>query len=557
MPVKYLELENFKSYGGHHTIGPFRNFSSVIGPNGSGKSNLMDAISFVLGVQSRDLRSSQMKDLIFRGNKTANQPNSLRASATLVFETDDGEELRYGRTISPAGQGDYRFNGKVVSYQEYEDRLADISVLVKARNFLVFQGDVESLARKSPTELVALMEQISGSMDLKKDYENALHEKEQCEQAALFCFKKQKGFRSERRVLKEQMEEANRFDALLKEKARIQTDMYLWSLYHIDQDKQLQQQELDTLRDELEQQTETERELGSRLKEAKKLASAARRQTGQTDKKRVQLAASMDQLETEILQKTEETKSLAKKLAQDKKQLSKKQQEETSHEDKLAKLEEEIVEYKKTHKDLEQEYEEIKKNAQISLTAEQEAEYQQVRDSAKAASAKARRTATSAQRKLDTCRATATQRSQELSEAKNILADVKHDIKEFVERKEKMTKVRRIYVLKPFYTARFLSLAHLFIDRVWRSRQPRSNLQRRNSLLLKRPLNKSMSVATRLTWRSRRSTRSFAKPTTTVARTRKKKSSSRRSSLSSAISRASTIVWWPYAVRRSASTIWP
>jgi structural maintenance of chromosome 1 len=34
-------------------IGPFRDFTAIIGPNGSGKSNLMDAISFVLGVQSR------------------------------------------------------------------------------------------------------------------------------------------------------------------------------------------------------------------------------------------------------------------------------------------------------------------------------------------------------------------------------------------------------------------------------------------------------------------------------------------------------------------------
>jgi hypothetical protein len=32
----------------------------------AGKSNLMDAISFVLGVQSRHLRSQKLDDLIFR-----------------------------------------------------------------------------------------------------------------------------------------------------------------------------------------------------------------------------------------------------------------------------------------------------------------------------------------------------------------------------------------------------------------------------------------------------------------------------------------------------------
>ncbi len=84
MPVTYLELENFKSYAGLQIIGPFQDFTSVIGPNGSGKSNLMDAISFVLGVQSRDLRSSQMKDLIFRPpNKTG--VTAAAAAASVAF----------------------------------------------------------------------------------------------------------------------------------------------------------------------------------------------------------------------------------------------------------------------------------------------------------------------------------------------------------------------------------------------------------------------------------------------------------------------------------------
>jgi structural maintenance of chromosome 1 len=56
-----LELENFKSYKGHQIIGPFRKFTAIIGPNGAGKSNLMDAISFVLGEQTRNLRVKSLK----------------------------------------------------------------------------------------------------------------------------------------------------------------------------------------------------------------------------------------------------------------------------------------------------------------------------------------------------------------------------------------------------------------------------------------------------------------------------------------------------------------
>jgi structural maintenance of chromosome 1 len=35
--LQSLELEDFKSYKGKHTIGPFYKFQAIIGPNGSGE----------------------------------------------------------------------------------------------------------------------------------------------------------------------------------------------------------------------------------------------------------------------------------------------------------------------------------------------------------------------------------------------------------------------------------------------------------------------------------------------------------------------------------------
>lgn len=83
--LKSIEMKNFKSYNGHHTIGPLKNFTAVIGPNGSGeykaygtyrkissyvyqffsgKSNFMDAISFVMGEKTSSLRVKRLSDLI-------------------------------------------------------------------------------------------------------------------------------------------------------------------------------------------------------------------------------------------------------------------------------------------------------------------------------------------------------------------------------------------------------------------------------------------------------------------------------------------------------------
>ncbi|OQR66349.1 structural maintenance of chromosomes protein 1A-like [Tropilaelaps mercedesae] len=62
--LKYIEVENFKSYRGRQIIGPLKPFTAIIGPNGSGKSNFMDAISFVLGEKQKQLRVKRFSDLI-------------------------------------------------------------------------------------------------------------------------------------------------------------------------------------------------------------------------------------------------------------------------------------------------------------------------------------------------------------------------------------------------------------------------------------------------------------------------------------------------------------
>ena len=125
MPLLRIEVCDFKSYRGHQSIGPFSVFTSVIGPNGAGKSNLMDAISFVLGIKSAVLRSSQLKDLVYRGRRLENDqgvdamdvdvdinmdetrgekeeldnPNDAkRAWVLAVYEDDDKKEWHFQRT---------------------------------------------------------------------------------------------------------------------------------------------------------------------------------------------------------------------------------------------------------------------------------------------------------------------------------------------------------------------------------------------------------------------------------------------------------------------------
>lgn len=50
----------------------------------------------------------------------------------------------------------------MVSNNEYLAELEKLCINVKAKNFLVFQGAVESVAMKNPKEMTGLFEEISG-----------------------------------------------------------------------------------------------------------------------------------------------------------------------------------------------------------------------------------------------------------------------------------------------------------------------------------------------------------------------------------------------------------
>jgi structural maintenance of chromosome 1 len=82
-------------------------FTCIIGPNGSGKSNLMDAISFVLGVKSNQLRSSQLKELIYRGRKAAAAPDQedLDPAAPATKGKSKGQAKAKGKDAAQAKLG--------------------------------------------------------------------------------------------------------------------------------------------------------------------------------------------------------------------------------------------------------------------------------------------------------------------------------------------------------------------------------------------------------------------------------------------------------------------
>ena len=220
-------------------VGPFdANFTAVIGPNGAGKSNLMDAVSFALGVHSKDLRGGVLQDLIY---KMEGQERPPSASVSIVFDTeDDGDdandlvdsEIVFTRRVNMRGSSSYNINGSQVSNKDYVAELDRLGVLVRARNFLVFQGDVTSIADKSPADLTKFMEKISGSEDFKAEYDSLKAEKAVAERTLEDIVQQRKAITQEKKITEKQKREADEYHKKTAELSHQREQFTLWQLNH-------------------------------------------------------------------------------------------------------------------------------------------------------------------------------------------------------------------------------------------------------------------------------------------------------------------------------------
>ncbi|KAK0583382.1 hypothetical protein LWI29_036339 [Acer saccharum] len=326
-----IELENFKSYKGLQTIGPFSDFTAIIGPNGAGKSNLMDAISFVLGVRTGQLRGTQLKDLIYAFDDREKEQKGRRAFVRLVYLMGNGSELQFTRTINSSGGSEYRIDGKVVNWDEYNEKLKSLGILVKARNFLVFQGDVESIASKNPKELTALLEQISGSEEHKRDYEVKEEEKARAEEISALVFQKKRTIVAERKQKKEQKEEAEKHLRLQDQLKSLKKEYYSWQLCNIDRDKKETEDALEAderkRKDLIEEVDNFENKASKKKKEQAKYL----KEIAQYEKKISEKTIRLDKSQPELLKLKEEESRIHSKIKSSEKEYNRKKQEKNKH----------------------------------------------------------------------------------------------------------------------------------------------------------------------------------------------------------------------------------
>lgn len=260
-----------------------------VGPNGSGKSNLMDAISFVLGVRSEHLRASELKDLIYSENAlndnheiSYHEDVPTRASVMAVIEDTKHTEHRFQRIVNANASTEYRYNGRITTYASYNAKLEQLNILVKTRNFLVFQGDVESVAEQCSKDLSDLMDQISGSRTLKNEYDEARISYEEAAEQLTALVSKRKLLQNELRQVRQHKEAFDRFGALKNEVHNHTIQKILWRLYHINEIIEIHT-------DWIEAHASRGEQAQKRLHEKEQMLSEARSMLGSVQQKKLDL----------------------------------------------------------------------------------------------------------------------------------------------------------------------------------------------------------------------------------------------------------------------------
>ncbi|XP_061861791.1 structural maintenance of chromosomes protein 4 isoform X2 [Colius striatus] len=189
--ITHIVNQNFKSYAGEQTLGPFhKRFSCIIGPNGSGKSNVIDSMLFVFGYRAQKIRSKKLSVLIHNSDQHADIQSctvEVHFQKIIDKEGDDYEVIPnsnfcVSRTAYRDNSSVYHINGKKKTFKDVGILLRSHGIDLDHNRFLILQGEVEQIAMMKPkgqTEhdegMLEYLEDLIGSARLKEPIQTLCH----------------------------------------------------------------------------------------------------------------------------------------------------------------------------------------------------------------------------------------------------------------------------------------------------------------------------------------------------------------------------------------------
>lgn len=354
-----------------------------------GKSNFMDGISFVMGEKTNMLRVRRLGELIH--GASIGRPVSNSCSVTARFQLPDNSTIEFQRLVVDRGSScTYKINKSNVTATMYGQELEKLGINVKARNFLVFQGAVESIAMKNARERSALFEEISGSGVLKEEYNRKKNEMQNAETEAQYTYQKKKGIAAERKEAKLEKLEAERYARLKEEYANKQVVFQLFKLFHLEREIERLNGELTAKKAEKAKVERNKEKADEVLCQKKKTSGTIAREMAKIEQDIREVESDKSKKHSTYIKAKEKVAHIQNKLDSARKNLEQAQKADQSHQMDIRKLEHELeaVMLKKRKFEEEIQGDSLKRGRDIRLQQNQVQEYDRLKQEADAAAAK-------------------------------------------------------------------------------------------------------------------------------------------------------------------------
>lgn len=178
MPLQQLVLNGFKSFADKTTIRFNNGIIGIVGPNGSGKSNITEAIRWVMGEGSaKSLRGENMKDVIFAGSQMRAPMNHAEVELVFDNRdhqlASDNDEVVVTRKILRNGESDYLLNHHPVRLKDVRTLFIESGMSSDSLG-IISQGKVDEILNSKPQQRRGIFEEAAGVLYFKQQKEIAL-----------------------------------------------------------------------------------------------------------------------------------------------------------------------------------------------------------------------------------------------------------------------------------------------------------------------------------------------------------------------------------------------
>lgn len=307
-----------------------------------------------------------------------------------VYEDDAGDEQKWKRTINNNGSSEYRINDRVVTAAQYNEALEGENILIKARNFLVFQGDVEAIAAQSPQDLTRLIEQISGSLEYKSEYEKLQAQAEQAAENQNFQLTRRRGINSEIKQYQEQKKEADNFQKKTEERDEAVVTHIVWKLYHFQRMMDESSAQILEHQENLKEYRRNMDAFEKRLEAARREQTIVGREVGKMERTIRAKEKSIEERENSLVPIDEKIAQSNRDLESIKKKIQTVTKERDAQADTIKEAKKQLAIVEKAQQHFEKQWQETLKKQGKELTAEDRKEYNTLRAQAMAKSSENR-----------------------------------------------------------------------------------------------------------------------------------------------------------------------